>query len=81
VTALRDVVLICAAIAGTATVLVRDPRRQAVVSGLFGLTMALLLFVYGAPDVALSMLVVSSVAVPVMVLLTLAKVRSRGEDG
>jgi energy-converting hydrogenase B subunit D len=78
---LRDVALIAVAIAGTATVVTRDPRRQAVVAGAFGLTVALLLFVYGAPDVALSALVVSTVATPVMVLLALAKLRDSGAEG
>jgi len=63
------------------TVAVRDPVRQAVVSGIFGLALALLFFVFGAPDVALSELAVATIAVPVMVLLTLAKLaEKRGEE-
>jgi energy-converting hydrogenase B subunit D len=65
---------------------VRDPVRQAVVAGIFGLSLAILFFIFGAPDVALSQIVVAGVAVPVMVLLALAKIRTgdraaeRGED-
>jgi uncharacterized MnhB-related membrane protein len=75
VTALQTVCLIAVAVAGTATVLTRDPLRQAVSSGMFGLTLAVLFLAFGAPDVALSQIVVAGVAVPVMVLLALAKIR------
>ena len=78
--ALQVVALAAVAVAGTATVLVREPVRQAVVSGIFGLTLAMLFFVYQAPDVALSQIVVGLVAVPLMVLLTLAKLRQEGDD-
>lgn len=78
--ALQAVALAAVAAAGTATVLVRDPVRQAVVAGIFGLTLAILFFVYEAPDVALSQIVVASVAVPVMVLLTMAKLRREGDE-
>ncbi|UGS38359.1 Na(+)/H(+) antiporter subunit B [Capillimicrobium parvum] len=78
--ALQAVALAVVAVAGTATVLVREPVRQAVVSGIFGLTLAILFFVYQAPDVALSQIVVASVAVPLMVLLTMAKLRREGDD-
>jgi uncharacterized MnhB-related membrane protein len=84
VTALQTVCLIAVAVAGTATVLTRDPLRQAVSSGMFGLTLAVLFLAFGAPDVALSQIVVAGVAVPVMVLVALAKIRigeREEEDG
>jgi energy-converting hydrogenase B subunit D len=76
VTALHAVCLLVVAAAGTATVLTRDPLRQAVVSGIFGLALAVLFLAFGAPDVALSQMVVAGVAVPVMLLLALAKIRT-----
>ena len=79
-TVLQVVALVLVAVAGTVTVAVREPTRQAVVSGVFGLSLALLFFVFGAPDVALSELTVATIAVPVMVLLTLAKVSEGGGD-
>jgi energy-converting hydrogenase B subunit D len=79
VTVLQIVALAGVAAGGTATVLVRDPVRQALVSGGFGLQLAILFFVFEAPDVALSQIVVASVAVPLMVLLALAKL-ARDED-
>jgi uncharacterized MnhB-related membrane protein len=72
-TVLQIVALAGVAAGGTATVLVRDPVRQALVSGGFGLQLAILFFVFEAPDVALSEIVVATVAVPLMVLLALAK--------
>jgi energy-converting hydrogenase B subunit D len=74
--ALQTVCLLAVAAAGTATVLTRDPLRQTVSSGMFGLALAILFLAFGAPDVALSQIVVAGVAVPVMVLLALAKIRT-----
>jgi energy-converting hydrogenase B subunit D len=74
--ALQTVCLLAVAAAGTATVLTRDPLRQTVSSGMFGLALAILFLAFGAPDVALSQIVVAGVAVPVMVLLALAKIRA-----
>jgi len=76
VSALQTVGLLAVAVAGTATVLTRDPLRQALSSGVLGLALAVLFLAFGAPDVALSQIVVAGVAVPVMVLLALAKIRT-----
>jgi uncharacterized MnhB-related membrane protein len=54
-----------------------------VVNGFYGLTLVLVFVLYGAPDVGLSMLVVGTVAYPLVVLVAIARVRSRkggGED-
>lgn len=61
-------------------VLIRDPLRQAISFGSFGTSLAILFFVFQAPDVALSEIVVSTVALPVMVLLALAKIREHEEE-
>jgi energy-converting hydrogenase B subunit D len=78
-TVLQIVALVVVAVGGTVTVLVRDLVRQALVSSAFGLALAFLFFVFEAPDVALSQIVVSTVAVPLMILLSLVKLR-RNED-
>ena len=75
-TALQAASLIAVAVAGTAVVATRDPLRQAVTAGVLGVALAVLFLAFGAPDVALSQIVVAGVAVPVMVLLTLAKIRT-----
>ena len=74
-TALQAALLALIAVGGTAIVLMRDPLRQALLVGVYGLLLALLFFVLQAPDVALSQIVVSTVALPVMILLALAKIR------
>lgn len=74
------VALAAVAVGGTLTVLVRDPVRQAMVASIFGLALAVLFFLFQAPDVALSQIVVASVVVPLMVLLALAKLRRDAEE-
>jgi len=77
--ALRAVLLVLLALGGLAVVLTREPLRQALVLGVYGLLLALLFFVLQAPDVALSQIVVSTVGLPVMILLALAKVRAHDQ--
>ncbi len=69
------VLLALVAIGGTAVVLTREPSRQALVASFYGLLLTLLFVAFQAPDVALSELAVGTVAVPLMILLALAKVR------
>jgi energy-converting hydrogenase B subunit D len=78
---LQAVALALVALGAPAVVLSRDPLKMIVVNGLYGLTLVLLFVIYGAPDVALSMLVVGTVAYPVVVLVAIARVRAReGEE-
>jgi energy-converting hydrogenase B subunit D len=79
-TVLQVVSLLAVAATGMATALVRTPPRQLVVAGFFGLSLAVLFFVFGAPDVALSQIAVATVAVPVMGLLTLARMAEREDE-
>lgn len=74
-TALRVALLAWVALAAPAVVRTRDPAAQAVGVSAYGLLLAALFFAYQAPDVALSQLVVGAVALPLMVLLALAKIR------
>jgi len=69
-----------AVLASTAVVLTRDPLKQIVVNALYGLVLVLLFVVFAAPDVALSMLVVGSIAYPIVVLIAIARVRSGKRD-
>ncbi len=87
-TVLQTAALVLVALGGTGVVMTSDPLRQTIVLGIFGLTLAVLFFVFQAPDVALSEIVVSTVGLPVMILLALRKIReqerdrtSRPEDG
>jgi energy-converting hydrogenase B subunit D len=73
---LQYLIFLLVAACATAVVLTRDVQRQIVVNGIYGILLVLLFTVLGAPDVALSMLVVSSVLIPTLVLLALARVRA-----
>jgi energy-converting hydrogenase B subunit D len=78
---LQAVALALVALGAPAVVLSRDPLKMIVVNGFYGLMLVLLFVIYGAPDVGLSMLVVGSVAYPLVVLVAIARVRARrGEE-
>jgi energy-converting hydrogenase B subunit D len=67
--------LLLTALSGTMVVLLRRPGRQAIMVSAYGLVLACLFFAYQAPDVALSVLTVGAIILPLLLLLTLAKVR------
>jgi uncharacterized MnhB-related membrane protein len=60
---------------GIAVVFSDDPQRQAVTLSVYGMLMTLLFFLLAAPDVALSQVVVGTVLVPLMVMLSIRKIR------
>ncbi|HET7568710.1 MAG TPA: DUF4040 domain-containing protein [Gaiellaceae bacterium] len=73
---LQATVLGLVALGAPLVVLTRDPLRQSLVNGVYGLSLVLLFVVLAAPDVALSMLVVSAVAYPLVILAAVARVRA-----
>jgi energy-converting hydrogenase B subunit D len=83
--AVQMVALAVVAIGGGAVALVSDPLRQTLLLGIYGLALTVLFFALQAPDVALSEIVVSTIGLPVIVLLALRKIReqerSKDEDG
>ena len=74
---LQLVALVLVAAGATSVVLVRDLARQAIVNGLYGLSLAVLFLVFQAPDVALSQLAVGAVAVPIVLLAAIRRARRR----
>lgn len=74
-TAILVVALTLVALTGTAVVLTADPERQAVTVSVMGLALVLLFMALQAPDVALSELGVGSAVVPLMLMLTIRKLR------
>jgi energy-converting hydrogenase B subunit D len=76
---LQVVVLGLVAVSATAVVAARDPLRQAMVASIYGLILGILFFVFQAPDVGLSQTVVGAVALPLMIVLALARVRGGKE--
>lgn len=67
-------ILAFVAISGTAVVLTREPRSQVIGLTFYGLVLALAFFIFQAPDVALSQLVIGAVALPLMFMLALTKI-------
>jgi energy-converting hydrogenase B subunit D len=80
VTALQAIALVLVALGGTAVVITREPLKQAMVAGVFGILLSVLFFLFQAPDVALSQITVGSVALPLMILLALARIHADKED-
>ena len=76
--ALQIIVLLFVAVAGTSVVLTREPAAQALTVSFYGLLLAIMFFVFQAPDVALSQIVVGALALPLMILLALARVKKQG---
>ena len=73
-TVLQIAALAAVAIGGGAVVLASDPLKQTIVLGVYGMALSVLFFVFQDPDVALSEIVISTVGLPVMILLALRKV-------
>jgi uncharacterized MnhB-related membrane protein len=80
VTVLEVIAFTMVGIGATCVVLTDDPLRQALVLGVYGVLLTSLFFVLQAPDVALSMLVVSAVLLPTLVLLALSRLRDVDEQ-
>ena len=73
------VALLLVAGCATAAVATRDPMRQALVLSLLGVVLAVLFTVLQAPDVGLSQLAVGSALTPLLLMLTVRKVKRRAQ--
>jgi energy-converting hydrogenase B subunit D len=76
---LQVTLLVLVGVAATAVVLIRAHVRQVLALSAYGVLLAVLFLAFQAPDVTLSELAVGAVALPIVLLLTLAKVRKREE--
>jgi energy-converting hydrogenase B subunit D len=72
---LQVTVLLLVAAGATVVVRTRDRVRLVLVLSGYGMLLAILFFVFQAPDVSLSELTVGAVALPLILLLAIAKVR------
>jgi uncharacterized MnhB-related membrane protein len=79
-TLLQIAALAAVAIGGTSVVLATEPLRQTLVLSVYGMALTMLFFVFQDPDVALSEIVVSTVGLPVMILLAVRKVREHERE-
>ena len=70
-------ILLLVAIAGFAVVRTRDVTAQVIALGFYGMLTALMFFFFQAPDVALSQITVGAVALPLMVMLAISRMKFR----
>jgi energy-converting hydrogenase B subunit D len=75
-TALQVTVLVLVAAGAIVVVRTRNRVRLVLTLSAYGVLLAVLFFVFQAPDVTLSELTVGAVALPIVLLLAIAKVRS-----
>lgn len=85
---LAVIMLMFIGLAAPGVVLTRDPLKQTVAISFYGLLLAILFFVFQAPDVALSEITVGAAILPALILLALVKMKrhnrarkARGEQG
>lgn len=83
-TTLQVIALLIVALGGAVVALVTNPLRQTLMLGIYSLALIFLFFVFQAPDVALSEIVVGTVGLPLIILATLRKLaeqeRARAGD-
>jgi uncharacterized MnhB-related membrane protein len=73
-------ILLLLAISGFAVVRTQDVTEQVIALGFYGLVTALMFFFFQAPDVALSQITVGAVALPLMIMLALSRMKFRGSS-
>jgi energy-converting hydrogenase B subunit D len=71
--------LLLVAIGAAGVVFTRNLLSLAIVASFYGVLLGILFVSFQAPDVALSQIVVGAVALPLMILLALAKVKGGHE--
>ena len=76
-TVLQVIALALIVVGSLAVVITPDPLRQTMVAGIYGIALTFLFFVFQAPDVALSQLVISTIGLPLIVFAALRKIRSQ----
>lgn len=69
--------LLLVAATGFGVVRTRDVTSQVIALGFYGVLMALVFFFFQAPDVALSQITVGAVALPLMVMLAISRMKYR----
>lgn len=76
---LQVTLLVLVAAGATMVVLIRERVRQVLALSVYGVLLAVLFLAFQAPDVTLSELTVGAVALPIILLLALAKIRKQEE--
>jgi len=73
-------ILAFVAVTGTAVVFTRQATSQVIGLSFYGCILALMFFIFQAPDVAFSQITIGAVALPLMFMLALAKIRRDEEQ-
>lgn len=74
-----ELILVLVAVAALCVVRTRDTTSQVLALTFYGLVLAVMFFVFHAPDVALSQIAVGAAALPLMVMLALARMKHHSE--
>lgn len=69
--------LLLVALSGFVIVRTRDVTSQVIALSFYGSIMALVFFFFQAPDVALSQITVGAVALPLMIMLAISRMKFR----
>ena len=78
-TALQVTILVLVGAGAAGVALTRRPVRQVIMLSIYGVLLAALFMAFQAPDVTLSELTIGAAILPILLLLTLAKVRRQEE--
>jgi energy-converting hydrogenase B subunit D len=78
-TVLQVIGLVAVVLGGTAVVFTPEALRQTMVLGIYGVALTFLFFVFQAPDVALSEIVVTALGLPLFILAALRKIRQQDD--
>lgn len=70
-------VLVLIAISAFVIVRTDDVTNQLLALGFYGLLFALMFFIFQAPDVALSQITVGAIALPLMIMLAITRMKHR----
>jgi energy-converting hydrogenase B subunit D len=69
--------LLLIAVSGFMVVRTRDVTAQTLALSFYGLLLAVMFFFFQAPDVALSQIVVGAVALPLIIMLAIARMKHK----
>ena len=70
-------VLLLVAVTGLCVVRTHDPTCQVLALTFYGLLLALMFFAFQAPDVAISQIAVGAIALPLIIMLAISRMRAR----
>jgi energy-converting hydrogenase B subunit D len=70
-------ILLLLAVSGFAVVRTQNTTKQVIGLSFYGLVTALMFFFFQAPDVALSQITIGAVALPLMVMLAISRMKAR----